>query len=211
MLSKHGVFTKSATHSGGSNKKRKGRLFVISASSGTGKTTLARELLRRDHNLVQSISVTTRAPRGSELNERDYYFVTKQAFQRLRQKNGFLEWANVFGNHYGTPRRVVEAYLRKGKDVLLLIDVQGAKQVKKMRPDAVFIFLTPPSKAELRRRLKKRGTDPWREITKRMRVATRELVELNDPELCDYRIVNRDIPVARRVLEAIIDAERKKR
>ena len=186
----------------------KGRLFVISASSGTGKTTLAHELLREDGNLVASVSCTTRGPRKGELNGKDYLFVTKKEFFEIKKKKGFLEWANVFGQYYGTPRRQVEKHLKYGRDVLLLIDVQGAKKVKKSKPDAVFIFLAPPSKQELKRRLEKRGTETAKEINRRFHVATRELQELNDLKLCDYRIVNKHIPVAREVLKGIIDAER---
>ncbi|MBI3252428.1 MAG: guanylate kinase [Candidatus Omnitrophica bacterium] len=189
----------------------KGRLFVISASSGTGKTTLARELLKDDKNLVPSISYTTRPPRASEQNGADYYFVTKQEFSAIRRRNGFLEWANVFGHSYGTPRKEVEEHLKRRRNVLLLIDVQGAKTVKRVRPNAVFVFLSPPSKTELKKRLEKRGTESKKEIQKRLRVATRELRELNAMTngryLCDYRIVNRDIHKAREILRAIIRAE----
>lgn len=191
-----------------SSKKRRGRLFVISASSGTGKTTLARELLKEDRNLVPSISYTTRPPRHNEQNGEDYFFVTKKEFQEKITKKGFLEWANVFGRYYGTPKKEAEEHLKRGRDVLLLIDVQGAKKVKKSHPEAVFIFLAPPSKEELKRRLQKRGTESRQEINKRYRVATKELRELNELKLCDYRIVNRYIPTAREVLKSIIRAER---
>ncbi len=187
--------------------KARGKLFVISASSGTGKTTLARELLKEDKNLVQSISYTTRPPRLTERNGEDYYFVTKKEFFEMNRKNRFLEWANVFGQYYGTPKKEVGEHQRRGRNVLLLIDVQGAKKVKKTKPDAVFIFLAPPSKQELKRRLEKRATDSKKEITKRLRVATQELKELNDLSLCDYRMVNRDIDTAREVLKGIITAE----
>jgi len=187
---------------------KRGRLFVISASSGTGKTTLAKKLMREDKNLVQSISVTTRPPRPKEVQGKDYFFVSKKEFQAIRSKNGFLEWANVFGHSYGTPKKQVQDHVKRGRDVLLLIDVQGAKQVKKTKPDAVFIFLVPPSKEELKRRLIRRGTESRQEIDRRYRVATGELIELNDLKLCDYRIVNREIPVAHEVLKSIILAER---
>ncbi len=190
--------------------KCSGRLFVISASSGTGKTTLARELLREDKNLVQSVSYTTRHPRPDEKNGQDYFFVTKKEFLKKIKKNGFLEWANVFGRTYGTPKKEVEDHLRQGRDVLLLIDVQGAKKVKKTKPDAVFIFLAPPSKEELLRRLYKRGTETQKEISVRYKVATKELKELNELALCDYRIINRQIPVATEALRGIIRAERMK-
>ncbi len=192
----------------GLSRRMTGRLFVISASSGTGKTTLARQLLKEDKNLVQSISYTTRAPRPNEHNGEDYYFVGQKEFIEKRKKKGFLEWANVFGKFYGTSKKEVEEHLKRGRDVLLLIDVQGAKKVKKSRPDAVFIFLAPPSKEELKKRLSKRGTESSKEIQKRLRVATRELVELNDPRLCDYRIVNRYIRRAHEALKGIIRAER---
>jgi guanylate kinase len=187
---------------------RIGKLFVISASSGTGKTTLARELLKEDKNLVASISYTTRPPRSNEHNGADYFFVTKKEFLDKKKKSGFLEWANVFGRFYGTPKAEVEEHLRRGRDVLLLIDVQGAKKIKRTRPDAVFIFLAPPSKEELKKRLEKRGTESKQEINRRYKVATTELKELNDLALCDYRIVNRYIPRALEVLEGIIRAER---
>ena len=187
---------------------KRGRLFVISASSGTGKTTLAKELLKEDKNLVQSVSYTTRQPRPKEIQGKDYFFVTREEFLQKKKKNGFLEWANVFGKFYGTPKKEVDEHLKRGRDVLLLIDVQGAKKVKKTRPNAVFIFLTPPSREELKRRLKKRGTESPQEINHRYKVATTELKELNDMTLCDYRIVNREIPVAGEVLKGIIRAER---
>ena len=195
----------------GKKIKKTGRLFVISASSGTGKTTLARELLREDKNLVQSISYTTRPHRPAERNGEDYYFVTKKEFIEMKRKNAFLEWANVFGSFYGTPKKEVEGHQKRGRNVLLLIDVQGAKKVKSKKPDAVFIFLSPPSKEELRRRLEKRGTESRKEIDKRLAVATTELKELNDMYdgryLCDYRIVNKEIPKARELLKDIIKSE----
>lgn len=189
-------------------QKRHGRLFVISASSGTGKTTLARELLKEDRNLIQSVSYTTRQPRPGEKNGQDYFFVTKKEFFEKIKKREFLEWANVFGRYYGTSKKEVEDHTRHGRDVLLLIDVQGAKKVKHSKPDAVFIFLAPPSKKELLKRLHKRGTETKKEILKRYRVATTELKELNELSLCDYRIVNRYIPVATEVLRGILQAER---
>lgn len=210
MLSKRAAFARSAARSGGSSRKA-GKLFVISASSGTGKTTLARELLKEDKNLVQSISYTTRIPRSNERNGEDYYFVTRKEFEDMKRRRAFLEWANVFGRYYGTPKKEVEDHLKRGRNVLLLIDVQGAKKVKEGKPNAVFIFLSPPSKDELKRRLNKRGTESRREIAKRLKVATTEMKALNDMYngryLCDYRIVNRDIATASAILKAIIRAE----
>lgn len=190
---------------------RTGKLFVISASSGTGKTTLAQALLRSDKNLIQSISYTTRQPRPNEINGKDYFFVTKSQFYTMRERGDFLEWANVFGRYYGTSRTFVEMHQKLGKDVLLLIDVQGAKKVKKLVPNAIYIFLSPPSKDELRRRLEKRGTENKAEIARRLKVAQQELRELNamydGRYLCDYRIVNRDIRKATEIVKTIIRAE----
>ena len=188
-------------------RQAQGKLFVISASSGTGKTTLAHKLKKEDKNLVQSISYTTRSPRLNEVNGEDYYFVSKKEFLDMKKRQGFLEWAGVFGAFYGTPKKEVEEHLKRGRDVLLLIDVQGARKVKAKKANAIFIFLAPPSKEELKRRLVKRGTDSRKQIQKRLHVATHELKELNDMFLCDYRIVNRDIIKAHEVLKAIIRAE----
>ena len=189
-------------------KKRQGRLFVISASSGTGKTTLAKKLLEEDKNVIQSVSYTTRKPRPTEIQGKDYIFVSKTQFMATKKRKGFLEWANVFGRYYGTPKKEVEDHLKRGLDVLLLIDVQGARKVKQTKPDAVFIFLSPPSKEELLRRLHKRGTETREQIRVRYQVATKEMKELNDLNLCDYRIINRHIPVATEVLRGILRAER---
>ena len=156
------------------------------------------------------MSYTTRHPRPDEKSGQDYFFVTKKEFFEKIKKSGFLEWANVFCRYYGTPKKEVEDHMRNGRDILLLIDVQGAKKVKKSKPDAVFIFLAPPSKEELLRRLYKRGTETQKEIRIRYKVATRELKELNELSLCDYRIINRQIPVATEVLRGIIRAERMK-
>ncbi len=186
----------------------RGKLFVLSASSGTGKTTLARELAAEDHNIVISVSCTTRLPRPNERDGADYFFLSNKDFSKKKKSGGFLEWANVFGSSYGTPSDVVEKNLKSGKDVLLVIDVQGAKQVRKTVPEAVFIFLSPPSIAELKRRLEKRGTDSGAEIRKRLKVAVEELEALNELYLFDYRVVNRDLLKAKKVLKGIVDAER---
>lgn len=185
-----------------------GRLFVISACSGTGKTTLAHELLREVKNLVPSISCTTRKPRANEKDGQDYHFIGTEEFLRIKKRKGFLEWAKVFDNFYGTPKDKIDEHLRNDRDVLLVIDVQGAKQVKKMQPDGIFIFLVPPTKEELKVRLEKRGTETPEEIEKRFKIAQKEMKQLNDLKLCDYRIVNKHIPVASEVLKAIIRAEK---
>ncbi len=186
---------------------KKGRLFVISSSSGAGKTTLAQAVLKKDKNVVQSVSWTTRAPRPGEVHGRDYCFVSKREFLDLKAKRGFLESARVFGKFYGTPKASVERDLAAGRHVLLLIDVQGAKQVKSLWPDAVLIFMTPPSFRDLERRLHKRGTDSEFEIRKRLKAAARELKILNELFLYDYRIVNESTQKACEVTRAIIRAE----
>jgi guanylate kinase len=150
-------------------------------------------------------------PRPNEINGHHYYFVTKEEFMNIKKKKGFLEWANVFGKYYGTPKKEVEEHLKRGRDVLLLIDVQGAKKVKKVLPNAIYIFLAPPTLSELRKRLEKRGTESKKEINRRLQVATTELKELNamyhDRYLCDYRIVNNDINKATEIVKTIIKAE----
>ncbi len=170
-----------------------GHVFVISAPSGGGKTTVASQLLARDKNLARSVSMTTRPPRAGEKNGEDYLFVSKEEFEKIRREDGFLESAVVFGHHYGTPRKFVEDRLREGKDVLLVIDVQGAMAVKKKRPDAMLIFIEPPSLAELERRLRERKTDSEEAIQVRLKTAREELAR---SAAYDRRVKNEDLEVA---------------
>ena len=181
-----------------------GRLFIISAPSGAGKTTLAGHLLRRNRRLVRSVSVTTRPPRKGEWQGRDYYFVAKEEFLRRRQRGDFLEWAVVFGQYYGTPRRFVEEKICRGKNVIACLDVQGAKQVKKKWPEAVLIFVLPPKIKELLTRLKKRKTDSTRQIRKRLKMAK---WEISQKKIYDYEIINDRLSRALKVLEAIVTTE----
>ncbi len=187
--------------------KRRGRIFVVSAPSGSGKTTLCDRLVKKDRSLVQSVSMTTRRPRRGERNKRDYFFVTEKKFKDTIRKNGFLEWAGNFGHLYGTPRKFVAGKLKKGKDVILSIDVQGAMQVKKTCPNAAFIFIAPPSLGELKKRLKKRNTEHHTSIAKRLSVAKRELKYI--PKY-DYVVVNDSIKKALAKLKAVILKEREK-
>ncbi len=183
---------------------KRGRLFIISAPSGAGKTTLAGHLLRKNKGLVRSVSVTTRPPRKGERQGHDYYFVTKEEFLR-RRRGDFLEWAVVFGHYYGTPSRFVEEKIRRGKNVIACLDVQGAKQVKKKWPQAVLIFVLPPKIKDLLARLKKRKTDSTQQIRKRLKTAA---WEIRQKKVYDYEIINDRLPRALKALEAIVTAEK---
>jgi len=180
---------------------------VVSAPSGCGKTTICKELTKISPKLVNSISLTTRPPRDNEVNGEDYYFVSQDEFLKMRKKRGFLEWACNFGHFYGTPRRPVEEVLKKGKDILLAIDVKGAKKVKKKTPGSVHIFLMPPSMSVLEKRLKNRGTDGEKEIKRRLRIAKREIAQV---EKYDYVVVNDSVKRAVEHVKSIVKQEKRK-
>jgi len=186
-------------------ERQKGLLIVISAPSGTGKTTLCHMLLEEFPNMEFSISYTTRKPRPGELNGRDYFFVDRKTFERMIEEGDFLEWAEVYGNLYGTSKSQVLKALKEGKDILLDIDTQGALQVKKNFPEAVLIFILPPSLKELERRLKKRGTDDEETIKKRLQIAREEIRNALE---YDYIVVNDILEVAFERLRSIITAEK---
>lgn len=169
---------------------KQGRLFVISAPSGTGKTTVVNHLRRRLPALRESISVTTRAPRTGEKDGADYHFVDQPTFQRMIADNAFLEWAEVFGHSYGTPRAPLDAWRTDGEDVILDIDVQGARSVRHTVPDAVLVFLCPPSLDVLEQRLRARGTED--EATLQRRLA-RAKSELDERKHYDHVITNESI------------------
>lgn len=185
--------------------KKKGTLFVISGPSGCGKTTLCRRLLKEKPDLISSISVTTRLPRKGERRNIDYIYITEKEFKKRLKKKGFLEYASVFGNHYGTPNRPVIDALEKGKDVLLNIDVQGAAQIKRTFKEAVFIFILPPAFGDLEERLLKRSSDTALQIKKRLKIAYLELRAIGR---YDYAVVNDDMTEAAKRLVAIVTAER---
>jgi len=186
-------------------KRRRGLLVVVSAGSGAGKSTLCRLLLRRRRNLAFSISATTRLPRPGEKEGRDYFFVTEAAFQAMRRRHELAEWARVHGQHYyGTPRSTLERMRSAGKDVLLDIDVQGALQVKRQYPEAVLIFITTPTFADLERRLRARSSETDAQIRHRLADARHELKFLPN---YGYNVVNDRIPLALKRLESILDAE----
>ena len=185
---------------------KRGILIVLSGPSGTGKGTVCG--LVRQHlgeSVKYSISATTRKPRSGEENGREYFFYSKKEFEALREQNGFLEWAQVYNNYYGTPRAFVEEVLASGKDCILEIDPQGALQVRKATEDAVLVFIAPPSLEELRRRLTGRGTESAEEVEKRLSCAEDELAYRNQ---YDYIIVNDDVERAAGKMEAIMKAEK---
>ncbi|MBN1871307.1 MAG: guanylate kinase [Candidatus Omnitrophica bacterium] len=184
---------------------RKGRLFIISAPSGCGKTTLCELLVKGIPRIARSVSLTTRAPRRGEEHDRDYIFVSRARFRQEIRDNNILEWAINFGHYYGTPKRRVSKLLKQGMDVILAIDVKGAMKVRRHCPGSVLIFVAPPSIKELRKRLKKRRTDDKREISKRINTAQRELEYL--PKY-DYVVINDNIRRAAERLKSIILTER---
>ena len=184
--------------------RARGRLFVISAPSGTGKTTLAGRLIAQNSNLVRSISITTRPRRAGEKEGDDYFFVSSKEFLRKEKRGEFLEWAKVFGHCYGTPRSFLEKQIRRGKDVLACIDVQGARQIKQRWPGAILIFILPPSLKTLIARLRKRKTETSTQILTRIRKAQWEIVQL---KWYDYQVVNDRVETAVQLLQCIIHAE----
>jgi guanylate kinase len=187
-------------------KKKEGLLFVVSAPSGAGKTSLCRALTVELENLRHSISYTTRNPRPGEIDGRDYYFVTPDRFRQMVQAGDFAEWAEVHSHLYGTSRRVLDGMRAEGIDVILDIDTQGAKQIRdKYDGRAVFVFIMPPSLEILEERLRNRKSDHEDEIRKRMR---RSKDEMRDYTLYDYVIVNRDFDRALLEIRSVITAER---
>jgi len=160
---------------------------VLSSPSGGGKTTVAGRLLKKDRNLIRSVSCTTRKPRPGERQGRDYFFITSGRFKAMVSKRAFLEWARVHRNLYGTPRAWVERQLARGKDVLFVIDVQGGKTLKRKVPGSVLVFLEPPSLAVLRARLRGRGSEASKDLQVRMKDAHKEL---RAGRKYDHRIVN---------------------
>ena len=188
---------------------RLGIMLVISSPSGAGKTTLARKLLEQDTNIKLSVSVTTREPRKSEKNNKDYIFVDTNKFDEMVKNNELLEFAKVFGNNYGTPRKLVENRINKGKDVLFDIDWQGTQALREMEPKhLVSVFILPPSKKELEIRLKNRGQDTNQEVKKRMSEANSEITHWAE---YDYIIINYEIDKTLEKLKSILITERLKR
>lgn len=187
-------------------KKQKGLLLVLSGPSGAGKGTVCAAVRNsEDVSIEYSISATTRNPRDGEVHGREYFFYDKETFEQLREQGGFLEWAQVYDNYYGTPRQYVEEVLERGNDCILEIDPQGAFQVRAAWPEAILIFIAPPSLEELRSRLSGRGTESAEEMEKRLSCA---LEELEQRSKYDYVIVNDDVTAAANKLKAILVAEK---
>lgn len=185
--------------------RRRGTLFVVSAPSGAGKTTLCREVRERVADLAYSVSYTTRAPRPGEQDGVDFWFVSEERFRALLSRHEFAEWATVHGNLYGTHANALEAALAEGRDVLLDIDTQGAAQLRGRYPEAVLVFIVAPSLGELEQRLRERRSDAEVEIERRLARAREEIALWRK---YDYLIVNRDVKEALEQLTAIVQAER---
>jgi len=189
--------------------QRRGLMLVLSSPSGAGKSTIARNLLETDPGLELSVSVTTRTRRPSEIDGVHYHFLTRREFERLRDGDELLEWAEVHGNYYGSPREPVERAMSEGRDILFDIDWQGAHQLaEKMRVDVVSIFILPPSMAELKSRLHRRAEDDEETIRKRLKNAATEIEQWRT---YDYVIVNDDLDRAFGAVQAIVKAERLRR
>ncbi|TNF34072.1 MAG: guanylate kinase [Gammaproteobacteria bacterium] len=184
---------------------RQGNLFIISAPSGAGKTSLVKALVEADPSIVVSVSHTTRTPRPGEVDGVNYHFVDEARFHQMAAEGAFLEHARVFGNHYGTSEASVRAQLAAGHDVILEIDWQGAEQTRKQLPDSISIFILPPSREVLHQRLTGRGQDDAAVIAKRMAEATSEMSHY--PE-ADYLVINDDFNTALADLAAIVRAAR---
>jgi guanylate kinase len=183
-------------------------VFIISAPSGSGKSTLVSRLLHEVEGLTFSVSYTTRKPRGSEIEGEAYHFIDRTEFERRLKAGQFLEWADVFGNYYGTHCEALEAAQKQRKDLVLDIDVQGAAQLKERIPDAVSIFVLPPSREILEHRLRARSQDDEEVIRRRLADAAREI---RNYRLYDYVLVNNDLNLAVETLKAVVRAERVRR
>lgn len=191
------------------SNKNKGVMLVLSSPSGAGKSSICKSLMSLDKNLSLSISTTTRKKRPNEKSGEDYIFVSIDEFKSMLNKNHFIEHANVFGNYYGTDKSIVESRINNGKDLIFDIDWQGAQQLReKMREDIVSVFILPPSKQELERRLKSRGEDSDEVVKKRMNGASAEITHWAE---YDYVVINKNLNDSVKAVLGILKAERMKR
>ena len=186
---------------------RKGLLLVVSGPSGAGKGTLCKALLNKNDQIKLSVSATTRKPRNGEVHGVNYFFIEKEEFTKMIENGEFLEYAQIYDNFYGTPKAAIIECLEKGQDVILEIEMQGARQIKEVYPEGVFIFVLPPSLEELKSRIVGRGTETQEEIEKRFSCAFEEINQIVN---YDYFIVNEDIEKSVSDVEAIICAEKNK-
>ncbi len=183
----------------------RGLALVISGPSGSGKDTLISHLMEELDGLCYSVSATTRSPRNGEVDGQDYFFISRSEFESRIQQGAFLEWAEIYGDYYGTPKDFVAMKRDQGFDVILKIDVQGARQIRSSEREAVFIFIAPPSMDELRRRIQGRGTETPEAVEKRFQTAVREVQEAVS---YDYIVVNDQIPEAVSRLKTVVLAEK---
>ena len=186
---------------------RKGLLLVVSGPSGAGKGTICKALLNKNDQIKLSVSATTRKPRNGEVHGVNYFFIEKEEFTKMIENGEFLEYAQIYDNFYGTPKAAIIECLEKGQDVILEIEMQGARQIKEVFPEGVFIFVLPPSLEELKSRIVGRGTETQEEIEKRFSCAFEEINQIVN---YDYFIVNEDIEKSVSDVEAIICAEKNK-
>ena len=186
---------------------RKGLLLVVSGPSGAGKGTICKALLNKNDQIKLSVSATTRKPRNGEVHGVNYFFIEKEEFTKMIENGEFLEYAQIYDNFYGTPKAAIIECLEKGQDVILEIEMQGARQIKEVYPEGVFIFVLPPSLEELKSRIVGRGTETQEEIEKRFSCAFEEINQIVN---YDYFIVNEDIEKSVSDFEAIICAEKNK-
>ena len=184
---------------------KRGSLIVVSGPSGAGKDSVCQELLKKNKNIWISISCTTREPRNGEVDGRDYFFLSKEEFETRIKNDDFLEYATYNDNYYGTPRSVINEYLNKGIDVILIIEVQGALIIKEKIKEAIFVFIMPPSMKELKRRLINRNTETLDKVLSRFKRAYQEINEISK---YNYIVVNNDIVNASDDLNAIIRSEK---
>ena len=186
----------------------KNLLFIISAPSGTGKTSLCKEVIRNLSNLTSSVSYTTRKPRSGEMDGRDYFFVSPEKFQQMLDQGLFREWTEIYGNRYGTSKAFIEKLMKDQVDILFDIDSRGARKILELYPEGISIFVLPPSLQELKKRLISRGTDSPETITSRLKLAEQEM---EDAGFYQYTVVNDSFEEAVKKLKSIVIAERCRR